>query len=182
MLPEGIRRAFVAAQMVSLRQKAQQAHAIIGAAATSAAAAAAVPIPFADAVLLVPIQVSMLAGVSVVFGLDTSKAFLGVLVATATGATGTTLAGRAIVANLLKFIPGGGQVVGGTLSAATARCVDDRPGRDLHCLARCRVHEDWRRDTGGGRRETGVHETGEGGNGRLLLREAQVRGQQVARS
>ena len=120
VLPEGIRRAFVAAQMVSLRQKAQQAHAVIGAAATSAAAAAAVPIPFADAVILVPIQVSMLAGVSVVFGLDTSKAFLGVLVATATGATGTTLAGRAIVTNLLKFIPGGGQVVGGTLSAATA--------------------------------------------------------------
>ena len=118
-LPEGIRRAFVAAQMVSLRHKAQQAHAVIGTAATSAAAAAAVPIPFADAVLLVPIQVTMLAGISVVFGLDTSKAFLAVLVATATGATGTTLAGRAIVANLLKFIPGG-QVVGGAISAATA--------------------------------------------------------------
>ena len=120
VLPEGIRRAFVAAQMVSLRHKAQQAHTVIGAAATSAAAAAAIPIPFADALLLVPIQLSMLAGISVVFGLETSKAFLGVLLATATGATGTTVAGRAIVANLLKFIPGGGQVVGGTISAATA--------------------------------------------------------------
>ena len=52
--------------------------------------------------------------------LDTSKAFLGVLVATATGATATTVTGRTIVANLLKFIPGGGQVVGGAISAATA--------------------------------------------------------------
>ena len=67
--------------MVSLRHKAQQAHTVIGAAATSAAAAAAIPIPFADALLLVPIQLSMLAGISVVFGLETSKAFLGVLLA-----------------------------------------------------------------------------------------------------
>ena len=120
VLPEGIQRAFAAAQMVSLRQKELQAYGVVAGAAASAAAAGAVPIPFADAVILVPIQISMLAGISVVFGLDTSRAFLSVLLATATGATGTTLAGRAIVANLLKFVPGGGTIVGGTVSAVTA--------------------------------------------------------------
>ena len=119
VLPEGIQRAFAAAQKVSLRQKEQQAHAVVAGAAASAAAAGAVPIPFADAVILVPIQISMLAGISVVFGLDTSIAFLSVLVATATGATVATLAGRAIVANLLKLVPGG-IIVGGAVSAVTA--------------------------------------------------------------
>ncbi len=37
----------------------------------------------------------------------------------ATG-SGATLAGRAIVAGLLKLIPGGGAVMGGVISAATA--------------------------------------------------------------
>ena len=119
VLPEGIQRAFATAQKVSLRQKEQQAHAVVAGAAASAAAAGAVPIPFADAVILVPIQVSMLAGISVVFGLDTHRDFLRVLVTTATGATSTTLAGRAIVANLLKLVPGG-IIVGGTVSAVTA--------------------------------------------------------------
>ena len=89
-------------------------------AATSAAAAVVVPIPFADALFLIPIQISMLAGISLIFGLDTSKAFLSVLVATALGTMSTTVAGRTIVANLLKFIPGGGSILGGTVSAATA--------------------------------------------------------------
>ena len=120
VLPEGHRRAFVAAQKVSVPHKTQHARRVVGTAAGAAAAAAAVPIPFADAAILVPIQISMLAGISVVFGLDTSKAFLRALVATAAGTAGTTVAGRAIVASLLKFIPGPGTIVGGAVSAATA--------------------------------------------------------------
>ena len=120
VVPGGIQGAFAAAQRVSLQQKEQQAHRVVASAATSAAATAALPIPFADAVILVPIQISMLAGISVIFGLDASRAFLSVLVATVTGAAGTTLAGRAIVTNLLKFVPGGGSILGGAISAATA--------------------------------------------------------------
>ena len=70
--------------------------------------------------MLVPIQISMLAGISVVFGLDASRNLLRVLVATATGTASSTLAGQFIVSNLLKSIPGAGSVVGGTVSAATA--------------------------------------------------------------
>ena len=120
VLPTGQRPPFAAAQRVSVEYKKRHARGVVGAAATAAATVAAVPIPFADAVILIPIQISMLAGISVVFGLETSRAFLGVLVATAAGATGSTMAGRAIVANILKFIPGAGTAIGGTISAATA--------------------------------------------------------------
>lgn len=120
VIPEGLRRALAAAQKASVDQKRRVAHGIVGVSATAAAAAGATPIPFSDAVLLVPIQISMLAGISSAFGLDPSAAFLSVLVAAATGSTGATLGGRAIVGALLKLIPGAGTIVGGVVSGATA--------------------------------------------------------------
>lgn len=120
VIPEGLRRAFAAAQKASVQTKKNVAHGIVGVSATTAAAAGASPIPFSDAAILVPIQIGMLAGISSAFGLKLSTAFLSTLVAAAAGATGTTLVGRAIVANLLKLIPGGGTIAGGLISAATA--------------------------------------------------------------
>lgn len=89
-------------------------------AALSAGGIAAVPIPFSDAVAIVPIQVAMLAGISATFGLSFNESFLSSVVGSIiTGASGT-LAGRAIVSGLLKFIPGIGSVVGCTIAATTA--------------------------------------------------------------
>ena len=116
VLPEGTRRAFAAAQRVSLRYKQRQARAIVGGAAVAAAAASAVPIPFSNVAVLVPTQIAMLASISGIFGLEISMASLGVLV----GASGTAAINRYIAANLLKLIPGAGSVVGATISAATA--------------------------------------------------------------
>ena len=62
----------------------------------------------------------MLASISSAFGLELSTAFLSTLVASMAGTTGATFVGRAIVTNLLKFIPGIGSVAGGAISAATA--------------------------------------------------------------
>jgi uncharacterized protein (DUF697 family)/GTPase SAR1 family protein len=120
VLPEAFRRAFAAAQKASVQQKMKVAHHIVGVSATAAAAAGASPIPFSDAAVLVPIQIGMLAGISTAFGLELSTAFLSTLAAAAMGATGATFAGRAIVANLLKFIPGAGTLAGGAISGATA--------------------------------------------------------------
>lgn len=119
-IPESFRRAFAAAQKASVQQKKNMAHGIVCTSASLAAAAGASPIPFSDSIILVPIQIGMLAGISSVFGLELSTAFLSTLVAAAAGATGATFAGRAIVANLLKLIPGAGTVAGGTISATTA--------------------------------------------------------------
>ena len=88
--------------------------------AAAAGAAGAIPIPIADAMVLVPIQVKMLAEISATFGIELSKAFLGTLVSSLVGSAGAMLIGRTIVTNLLKFFPGAGTVVGGVIAGATA--------------------------------------------------------------
>jgi uncharacterized protein (DUF697 family)/GTP-binding protein EngB required for normal cell division len=120
VIPEGKRRAFAAAQKASLGYKKSQAHKIVVSASTAAAAAGATPIPFADAALLAPLQIGMIAGISSVFGLQLSKGTLATLVASAIGVPAATLAGRTIVLNLIKFIPGPGAIVSGLISATTA--------------------------------------------------------------
>lgn len=120
VVPEGLKRAFTAAQKVDIELKKTQSHAIVAGAAASAAGVAAVPIPFSDAVAIVPIQVGMLAGISSTFGLSIDKSFLSTIIGSIIAGAGGTLAGRTIVASLLKMIPGAGSVVGGTIAAATA--------------------------------------------------------------
>lgn len=120
VIPVAIKRAFAAAQTADLQQKKDEAAQIVTIAVTAAGAAAATPIPFSDAIALVPIQVGMLAKISSVFGLNTSEDSLKTIVAIIAGTAGATLIGRAIVSNLLKFIPGGGSLLGGAISAATA--------------------------------------------------------------
>ena len=117
LLPDGIRQAFVAAQRVSLRQKRERAHRCVWSSAAAAATVGATPIPFADAAVLVPIQVRMLAQISKIYGLHVTKSFVTRLVGLL-GPMGS--AGRAIVAALLKLVPGTGSVVGGAIRAATA--------------------------------------------------------------
>ena len=118
VIPDSVRRAFAAAQKASVEKKRSEARKIVVASAASAAAIGAVPIPFADAAILIPMQLGMLAGISSAFGLELSTAFLSTLVATIAGAGGAALAGRAIVSNLLKIVPASA-VAGGAISAAT---------------------------------------------------------------
>ncbi|MBL7472048.1 50S ribosome-binding GTPase [Robertkochia sp. 1368] len=120
VVPEAQKNAFAAAQRVSMNQKINKSHAIVATAATSAAATAAVPIPFSDALALVPIQVGMLAGITSVFGFELEKGFLSTLVSSTITGGGATLLGRTIVTNLLKMFPGVGSVAGGVIAATTA--------------------------------------------------------------
>lgn len=120
LLPEAQKKAFAAAQKVRIDLKIKKAHLVVAGAVASATAAGAVPIPFSDAIVLVPIQVGMLAGISATMGLDFSDGFLKTLIASALGTSTATLAGKAIVSGLFKLIPGFGSVVGGLISGATA--------------------------------------------------------------
>lgn len=120
VVPEGQRRAFAAAQKVSIDLKRQQAHRIVALAAASAAAVGASPIPFSDAALIVPIQIGMIAGITATFGLSFDDGFLSSMVASVMTGTGATMAGRAIVSGLLKLVPGVGSIAGGVIAAGTA--------------------------------------------------------------
>lgn len=120
LVPDTQKDALAAAQKVSLKHKMQRAQAVVGGAAAAAAGAAAAPLPFSDAIAIVPIQISMLASISAVWGLPISTAFLGTLVSGALSGSAGTIAGRAAAGALLKLIPGIGSVAGGVISAGVA--------------------------------------------------------------
>ena len=109
LIPEGAKNAFAAAQIVNLKYKILKCQAAIGAGAAAAALLGAVPIPFSDCILLIPVQVSMLATISYLFGLKLDKGFLGSLISTVTGCSIATLGGTKLVATLFQFfkiVPG----------------------------------------------------------------------------
>ena len=124
LIPEAQSRAYANALSTrnkkALIVKKRQAEIEVNAAASLAATAAVVPLPFSDAMTLVPIQVAMFAKVGMTFGMEMSTTTLTTLVTSALGASAATFVGRTIVAGLLKFIPGAGSAVGGTIAATTA--------------------------------------------------------------
>lgn len=123
VIPEGQKKAFVAAQKISLDLKVNQSHAIVITAATAAAGIAAIPIPFSDAIGIIPIQIGMLAGISAAFGLDLNKAFLNTLISSTFTAVAGGFGGRAAVGALLKFFPGIGSAAGAAISATVAATI-----------------------------------------------------------
>jgi uncharacterized protein (DUF697 family) len=86
-------------------------------------ATGAIPIPFADAPLLIGEQVAMMTAINAVFKMNVNKDVLKSLATAAIGVGGATIIGRAIASNLLKLVPGAGSVAGGAISAATAAAV-----------------------------------------------------------
>lgn len=92
---------------------------VLGFVATTGATGA-IPIPFADAPLLIAQQVAMMAAINGAFKINVKEDVLKSLVLTALGVGGATVVGKTIATNLIKLFPGAGSVVGGTISAATA--------------------------------------------------------------
>lgn len=119
-LPNEIVDTLMSVQQANLKLKQKRAQAAVAAGAAAAMAAGAAPIPFADAAVLVPTEVTMLASITAIFGFDISKAVLTTLISSIVGTSGATFAGKAIVSNLFKLIPGIGTLAGGAISGATA--------------------------------------------------------------
>jgi uncharacterized protein (DUF697 family)/GTP-binding protein EngB required for normal cell division len=117
--PEGVHRALTAGQIIDLERKENASRKVVQAASAAAATAGAVPIPFSDAATLVPIQIGMFAGVTVTYGLPISKGTFVTLAGAALSYGGLTNAGKYLVTNLLKFVPGG-NIAGGAIRASVA--------------------------------------------------------------
>lgn len=120
VLPDELQNTLQNVQKVSLESKVQQSQAIVAATVAGSFGEGFVPVPFSDAVMLVPTQVGMIAGITAVFGMDVSKIFLTSFVSATIGSAGATALGKTIVANLLRLIPGVGTVAGGLISGTTA--------------------------------------------------------------
>ena len=120
LLPEAAQKAWCNAQKASIKLKVDKAKKLVMTTAAASFGEGYMPLPFADATALVPTQIGMIAGITAIFGMDISKSLMRAIVTSLLGTAGTTLAGRTIVSNLLKLIPGVGTVVGGTINGATA--------------------------------------------------------------
>lgn len=120
VLPETIQKTFISVQKADLKLKKQKAQAAVSLSASAAAATGAVPIPFSDAVALVPEQIAMIVRITAIFGIPIEKGVITSIISATIGAAGATVLGKTIVANLIKFIPGVGNVAGGVISGATA--------------------------------------------------------------
>lgn len=117
--PEAATRALTAAQVVDIGRKKKVVDGIVNQAAAIAAGIGAAPIPFADAALLVPNQVQMIARITAAYGLPPSRSRALAAAGSILLTGGATMAGRYAVTNLLKFVPGG-MVAGSAISATVA--------------------------------------------------------------
>jgi uncharacterized protein (DUF697 family) len=84
-----------------------------------AAGVGATPIPFADAALLVPNQVAMIARITAAYGLPPNRSRALATAGSVVLTGGATMAGRYAVTSLLKFVPGGA-IAGSAISATVA--------------------------------------------------------------
>lgn len=119
-LPDELQDTLQNIQKASLEAKKKYAHGVVATAVAAAFGEGFAPIPFSDAILLIPTQVTMIASITVIFGLNISKSFITGFVSSTIGAAGTTVLGKTVVSNLLKLIPGVGTGVGGMISGTTA--------------------------------------------------------------
>ncbi|HEY5561774.1 MAG TPA: GTPase [Clostridiaceae bacterium] len=122
ILPEAVKKAFNNAQKVDIDKKTKDAKVWAMGYVAGSFGAGFTPVPFSDAVILVPMQIGMLAHITAIFGVSLDKALFSSIVASIGGSGGATFLGKYIVSNLFKLIPGVGTVVGGMICGTTA-CV-----------------------------------------------------------
>ncbi|MGV8906407.1 MAG: YcjF family protein [Acetobacterium sp.] len=112
-LDESLREGFIGALQGNLTSKRTLINRKIIPLYTSAAAGIALtPIPFSDAVLLVPVQIKMALHIMKTYGLDQTLGNLSSLVGSVVVSESGRLLAQTLSANLLKMIPGVGTVIG----------------------------------------------------------------------
>ncbi|TYS69950.1 GTP-binding protein [Sutcliffiella horikoshii] len=120
VLPEGVRKSFINAQKVDIDKKVKEARNWSTGYIAGSFGAGFTPVPFAQATVIVPIQIGMLAHITTIFGISLDKSLISGIVASIGGSGGATFLGRYIVGNLLKFIPGIGTLAGGLITGTVA--------------------------------------------------------------
>lgn len=110
-------------QQYEYNKMLEKADSVVLTAVATTATTGAVPIPFADAPLLIGEQVAMMLAINNIFKIEIQKDALKSLITAVLGVGGATLLGKTVASNLLKFIPGAGSVAGGAVSAGTAGAI-----------------------------------------------------------
>lgn len=102
----------------------KKCHKIVHAASLTAAIVGCSPIPFSDALLLVPIQLTMMARLHKLFGQSWSES-MGKSLGKEIVVVGL---GKSAVGNILKFVPAVGTVAGATINATVASTITETLG------------------------------------------------------
>ena len=109
----------------------KSANKAVSVAVGTTAATCAIPIPFADAPILITEQVALLTTICGIYKINIKKDGLKSLVSAAFGIGGATLIGRSIASSLFKLLPGVGSLAGGAISAGTASVVTLAMGKSF---------------------------------------------------
>ena len=122
-LPDELLSTLLNVQRASLDLKRYYARTAVAAATSAAFGEGFMPIPFADSALLIPTQIAMIGSITAIFGLEVNKSIMVTFASAMLGTSGATLVGKAISSTLMKFVPGAGTVLGGTISGSTAALI-----------------------------------------------------------
>lgn len=123
IIPEKAQKAFINAQQVDIERKVQSAKTWANRYILTTFGVGFTPIPFSDASIIVPMQITLLTHITVIFGVSIDRATMLSVIAAVGGTGSATFLGRTIVSNAFKFIPGVGTIVGGLISGTTASII-----------------------------------------------------------
>lgn len=128
LIPKEAHDAFMNAQHADIERKAKAARRWASRYVATTFGVGFAPIPFSDASVLIPMQVTLLAHITAIFGISMDKSTIVSLIAAVGGTGSATMIGKTIVANAFKFIPGAGTLIGGLISGTTASIVTSALG------------------------------------------------------
>ncbi|MFC6314786.1 YcjF family protein [Lapidilactobacillus achengensis] len=117
-LPEALQTSFSSAQKASLLLKRKQGVKVINSSIAATFTTGFVPIPVADAPLMMATQSTMLAKLTVNYGIDPKTNQIETAIAGALGIFAALSAGKTTVSAALKSLPGVGTVAGGLISGS----------------------------------------------------------------
>lgn len=120
ILPEEARQAFNNAQQVDIERKVKAARRWATRYIATTFGVGFTPIPFSDATILVPMQITMMAHITAIFGISLDRTSIASILGAIGGTSGATYLGRYIVSSLIKLIPGAGTLAGGLIHGSTA--------------------------------------------------------------
>ena len=131
-LPDILRDAFISAQKISLDEKWNRAHSVIVQHVAGAFAVGFVPVPFADAPILVANQMGMIARILYIYDLGGLENMLkGETVSVIIGQLMSNL-GKMLAVNILAFIPGIGPLIKGLISGGVATLLTSALGEAVN--------------------------------------------------
>lgn len=115
-LPDALQTSFSSAQKASLALKRKQSVAVVSSSIAATFTTGFVPIPVADAPLMMATQSTMLAKITAIYDVDPSSNKIETAIAGALGIFAALSAGKTAVSAAFKAIPGVGTLTGGLIS------------------------------------------------------------------